>query len=718
VTLSGSNVFSFGNFSVDSNLLRVQESSLSILGDTSFDNGELRITRNSDFFTLGSLNIENNDFLLRESEILALDLGDSLEEGGILEDLGGLLDDEIVNFLLGDRVSTIRDTLNMNSRSRGISIMSRDNQVFDNSQILVGTLAGQGRDIQLAANQLDISNSSRIIMFSTRDSQQGNLSLNADQIHIEGMANSEEIENPTELIPNIVGIFNFDDSTAGNLDIETNELSIADSSLVVTLTFGKRAGGNIGIDATQLTINGADGNSLFPSFLAAVAVGQEDELGVLPSGGDITINAGEVSVEAGGNITTTTVSGPGGQILVEADAVRITGRRPTENALTSSSISSESYGQGDGGTVIIRSHSINIDESGDVATSSRRPQGSLFGEENRDRNTNRIDIFSEAFSRLDDELRSRIPSVDFLDEGINLLIGLPVSQFLGEGEIDNPLVFNLNDFLPNISDIFQERIDAEVEIDRPGNAGNIFLDVDNLSLRSGSELFSRTRAIGDGGNIHLLVDDFLLVDESNIGTTAGTDGAGGDGGNITIRADNGFIVGVGNGNIAANAFTGNGGNVNITTQEIFGLEFRDQATVLSDITASSVFGQDGEVLITTLNVDVTRGLVALPDQPVDPELSSTCQVGGSAAVEFFVIGRGGSPPTPDDMLDASGAPMASDPAEDWIPLVATAAMSRPRSDDSGLLRWAGSDRLTGGILPRCQIGPRPTGQERQEGDRQ
>ena len=36
-----------------------------------------------------------------------------------------------------------------------------------------------------------------------------------------------------------------------------------------------------------------------------------------------------------------------------------------------------------------------------------------------------------------------------------------------------------------------------------------------------------------------------------------------------------------------------GGNINITTQGIFGLEFREELTPESDITASSKFGVNG-----------------------------------------------------------------------------------------------------------------------------
>jgi large exoprotein involved in heme utilization and adhesion len=63
-----------------------------------------------------------------------------------------------------------------------------------------------------------------------------------------------------------------------------------------------------------------------------------------------------------------------------------------------------------------------------------------------------------------------------------------------------------------------------------------------------------------------------------------------------------------NSNISANAVFGQGGNIQITTQGIFGLKFRDQLTSDSDITASSQFGVTGTVQVNTIGVDPSSGL--------------------------------------------------------------------------------------------------------------
>jgi large exoprotein involved in heme utilization and adhesion len=187
-------------------------------------------------------------------------------------------------------------------------------------------------------------------------------------------------------------------------------------------------------------------------------------------------------------------------------------------------------------------------------------------------------------------------------------------------------------------------------------AGNLQITAQTISLDNKSELTAET-ASGDGGNITLAVEDLLLLRrQSGISTSAGVIGAGGDGGNITIDTPDGFVVAVPeeNSDISANAFTGNGGNIQIRVQAIFGTQFREESTPESDITASSQFGLDGVVEITTPDVDPSRGLVGLPTDVVDASglIASGCGTPQIARSEFIVTGRGGLPPTPGETLSS------------------------------------------------------------------
>jgi large exoprotein involved in heme utilization and adhesion len=189
-----------------------------------------------------------------------------------------------------------------------------------------------------------------------------------------------------------------------------------------------------------------------------------------------------------------------------------------------------------------------------------------------------------------------------------------------------------------------------------GKAGDINVTADSISLDQGSIVAETTS--GQGGNIKLQVEDVLVLRHGSlISTNAGTAQAGGDGGNITI--DTTFIVAVPeeNSDITANAYEGNGGRVNITAQGIFGIEFREDLTPLSDITASSDLGVNGVVEIDRPAVDPSRGLTTLPTDIVDPTglIDRRCQIESSSATsQFTITGRGGLPPNPNDLLGEEG----------------------------------------------------------------
>jgi large exoprotein involved in heme utilization and adhesion len=189
-----------------------------------------------------------------------------------------------------------------------------------------------------------------------------------------------------------------------------------------------------------------------------------------------------------------------------------------------------------------------------------------------------------------------------------------------------------------------------------GNAGNLNIKANNVFLDNQSQLIAET-ATGEGGNITLDLSEILLLrNNSLISATAGTEGGGGNGGNIDINAK--FVVGFPgeNSDIIANAFTGQGGNIQINALGIFGIEPRESLTPLSDITASSTFGQFGIVSINRVDVDPQSSLLTLPAEVINPRdlIVQACAQGGEFSQgEFYVTGRGGLPTNPQQNLEVN-----------------------------------------------------------------
>ncbi|NET09861.1 MAG: S-layer family protein, partial [Symploca sp. SIO2B6] len=197
-----------------------------------------------------------------------------------------------------------------------------------------------------------------------------------------------------------------------------------------------------------------------------------------------------------------------------------------------------------------------------------------------------------------------------------------------------------------------------------GEAGDIQISSQRLSLGAESQILSQTES-GNGGNMTIDLNPnlgglLLLGSGSSISTTAGTQQQGGNGGNITLNARFINAMAQANSDITANAFRGRGGNITITTDGLFGLTPRPQPTPLSDITATSTLGIDGTITITTPDVDPSQGLIELPGSPLTlPPINSLCDAPIAGGSEFFLIGQGGIPPSPTDLLHSSS------PWEDW-----------------------------------------------------
>jgi large exoprotein involved in heme utilization and adhesion len=190
-----------------------------------------------------------------------------------------------------------------------------------------------------------------------------------------------------------------------------------------------------------------------------------------------------------------------------------------------------------------------------------------------------------------------------------------------------------------------------------GEGGNLQITArDRIEVDNRGEISTTTRS-GQGGNLFLTANNLLLLRHGGqLNATAGTSESPGNGGNIQLNAPFVIAVPVENSDIVANAFKGRGGNITITTEQLLGLQFRNQLTPDSDITASSDIGLNGTFTLNTPDLDPNRGLVQLPTTPTDPSnrIDQSCASSSSVTrSRFTATGRGGMPSQPDDSLAPS-----------------------------------------------------------------
>ncbi|MEQ9236488.1 two-partner secretion domain-containing protein [Coleofasciculus sp. E2-BRE-01] len=520
--------------------------------------------------------------------------------------------------------------------SGDINVTAQSVVLADGTRLLSRVVGNnQGGNITIDASEsvnltqsLAEENSTGLFATSDGSGEPGNILVKTPELNLQGRARIL-----TEA---------YDLGNAGELKIETDRLRLQGGARVSAFTSGAGKGGNLIINANEsVQLMGNDG--ILPTAITTSALTVED----FPPGdaGNLTINTDQLMVQDGAIVTTSTVTtGNGGDLTVNASTVQLSGTGILANGdEVSSGLFTDTGNIGNAGDLIINANHL-IAEDGAVASAStfgQDPNNSLGGDLTVNAST--IELSGRA--------NNGVPS------------GL-YAQTLGAGQAGN-LTINTEDLIVRE----QARVSVAaggatrvrvlptpptvlsgIEIppisQATGDAGDIEVTANKIILDQQGTIIAETEAT-EGGNITLNVNDILLLRHNSlISTTAGTAQAGGNGGNIRINSP--FVVGLPweNSDITANAFFGNGGRVDITTNKIYGLEFRPRLTPLSDITASSEFGEQGVVQINDLEIDPDTGLLQLPAPASPPEFVNFCQGRSDQTPSHFIIsGRGGVPPT-------------------------------------------------------------------------
>ena len=533
-----------------------------------------------------------------------------------------------------------------------LSINAGNVIVTDGAAIGTGTFGpGNGGNFTLLVDSLSISNGSRVDSVTTSPGNGGTLTVNAKDF-IEVVGASADGSVPSGITTNA---YLPESGNAGSLSITTDRLILRDRGEVATATLGQGQGGALTIDTRTLQLE--DGR------INASTLGTGN-------GGDITVRASE-SVDITGTgfnalqqqiiqpslestlrpdsfnqgiVAITAGQGTAGNVLIE-----------TPNFITRDGglIATTTLAGGAGGNITINSsNTLTLDDSLiATGTFTNASSGNVTLNARQLTAQGGAQVLTTTFSSgkagdLTANVSDSINLIDPNNSGTLLTTGLfatSAQNTSGEGG-------DININIPNGELNIRDGAAVSVSTQGTGNAGDVNIDARSIFLDRGNIL--ATTASGNGGNINLKVKDVLLLrNESLISTTAGTAQQPGDGGNINIDA--GFVVAVPteNSDIIANAFQGNGGTIQIATNEILGLEFRNQLTPLSDITAFTASPQlgfrQGEFQLTRFIPGVVDKLSKLPEQNfTDPsnQIVAGCPADGGNT--FTVTGRGGIPHNP------------------------------------------------------------------------
>ncbi len=561
-------------------------------------------------------------------------------------------------------------------------------------QVFLGGLSAPGL-ISLTQN------SNLWVMNFPLNSERSDVSLTGGSLDVSGVGGRFDIISRNALFLN--GIFIRNSGTGGEIDLDaTHDITFtgkgnSEPSAILTINSADDVGNNISIRAGSLFLS--DGVAL-ASITSGMGRAGNIVIDVL---GDITVKNGVIASTVSGGA----IGGQGGNVEIKSRSLSI-----LEGAQINTGIAkarNREINQGKGGDIIINaSDFVNIAGfdsmtgfSGGIFTLSEK--GTFGSAGNIELTTPNLQIADGAVINAQTKNLDSGGNIHLSANQVNIVRGGQVISSTTDGGQGGNIDLNIQGRLniegsdPNyairISQLGSDIVGsvaavsglfANTEKNSTGNGGNISINTHQLIVKNGAEITAGSLGQGNAGNLNLQANSILLanqgklttesasgeggnitlnfqnllilINKSLISATAGTQGGNGNGGNIQISG--GFVIAqpAENSDLIANAFTGNGGNIQLNIQGIFGIDSRSQQTSLSDVTASSAFGKTGVVAINRADIDPQNSLTTLPSDVFAQKnvLVQHCGQGGEfTRGEFFVTGRGGLPPNPNNGVETT-----------------------------------------------------------------
>ena len=293
---------------------------------------------------------------------------------------------------------------------------------------------------------------------------------------------------------------------------------------ITSSVVGTAKSGDINISANNIVIDGEDPNTNILSDI-------NNDVGGIGDTGDILVTTDKITLTNGGNITTiNSGQGNAGDIDISADNISIDGQGSEVGSL-SGLFSINAIGEGNGGDIKITTGSLSISNIGNVSSISAS-QG---------------DAGNITINALD--------TVSVMGNGI---ISAPVlSDAVGNG---GNIEINTPNFLLDFSTVSADSLGQ-------GNAGDIAITTEQLTLNNFSVISADISGEGDAGNINIKATNSLTL-------------TGGSGGSIISAS-------------VRESATGNAGDTNIETQRLT----LSEGSQISNITFGN--GNAGDITINT-----------------------------------------------------------------------------------------------------------------------
>jgi filamentous hemagglutinin family protein len=443
--------------------------------------------------------------------------------------------------------------------------------------------SGNAGDIDIETQQLTVTTQGTVSAGVVAGSgNAGNVTINASESILLDGANP--VPNTT-LFTNIFAGTNGSGS-AGTITLNTGQLLIRNGAAVTAGTLGNGNAGNINVNATNLVeLSGITPEGLTSNISA----------GTLEDGdaGTININTGDLRIQDNSLLTAlTTGAGDAGSINIFATGiVEIVGAE-LDRGRTNGILAATIFETGNAGSINIDAARLIIRDGGLIAVST---EGSGDAGTISVVTSDAVEIvgapslLSASTNGTGDAGTIAISTQDLiLDEG-----GTVQVETTNQGNAGQIAIAANSIILTGIKDQFSTQLRAATS--GTGNAGNITVQAQNLTVADGAEIVASTTNAGSAGTINLTVSEIELTGNRPSLITAQTE-AGGNAGDIIINA-NQFTTTASSGIEASSTGTGDGGNIQVNASELVLLQNGGFLTASTEKT-----GNAGDVTVATENL--------------------------------------------------------------------------------------------------------------------
>ncbi|MCP6760534.1 MAG: filamentous hemagglutinin N-terminal domain-containing protein [Fischerella sp. CENA71] len=419
---------------------------------------------------------------------------------------------------------TTGDTLSVD----GVGSNNISSQIASRVQGSESTGNRKGGDISINTGSLSLTNGGQILANTSSKGDAGFININVLKDAILDGVGSNQLPSAiaSEVDPNGNG-------NGGSINLSANNIFLKNGARISASTFGQGNAGAVKINAHDtLSIDGVGSNN-FSTAISSFVSGVVPESTGNRKGGDISINAGSLSLTNGGQIIASTFSkGDAGNItinIIKDAIIDEVGSNRDPSAIVSEV---DTNGNGNGGSINLSANNLFL-KNGARISASTFGQGNAGAIKINARDTLSIDgvgsnNFSTAISSL---VGGIVPESAGDRKGGNISINagslfvtnraLINNSTSGKGDagdisiqVDGPIK------LTNSS-----QIRSNVEAGGEGLGGNITIDAKSLTLTNGSEIgavvFREVNGLppgkGKSGNIAINAKDF--IDISGIGST-------------------------------------------------------------------------------------------------------------------------------------------------------------------------------------------------------